>query len=62
MWNAGLGKLQTEIKIVGRNLNNLRYKDDTTLMALREEELNSLLMNVDEESERKKKKHLKTQY
>ena len=61
MWNAGLGKLQTEIKIVGINLNNLRYKDDTTLMTLREEELNSLLMNVEEESG-KKKKQLKTQY
>ena len=59
MQNAGLDNLQAEIKIVGRNFNNLRYKDDTTLMSLREKELNILLMNVEEESE---KYQLKTQY
>ena len=51
MWNAGLDELQTGIKIVGRNNNNLRYADDTTLMAGSEEELKSLLMKVKEESE-----------
>ena len=48
---AGLDEAQTEIKIAGRNLNNLRYADDTTLIAEREEELKSLLMKVKEESE-----------
>ena len=44
--NAGLDEAQAEIKIAGRNINNLRYADDTTLMAEREEELKSLLMKV----------------
>ena len=52
MRNAGLDELQAEIKIGGRNINNLRYADDTTLMAESEEELKSLLMRVKEESER----------
>ena len=50
MRNAGLEDAQAWIKIVGRNLNNLRYADDTTLMAENEEELKSLLMKVKEES------------
>ena len=50
MWNAGLDEAQAGIKIAGRNINNLRYADDTTLMAESEEELKSLLMNVKEES------------
>ena len=49
--NAGLEEAQAEIKIAGRNINNLRYADDTTLMAESEEELKSLLMKVKEESE-----------
>ena len=52
MRNAGLDEAQTGIKIAGRNINNLRYVDDTTLMAESEEELNSLLMKVKEESEK----------
>ena len=52
MKNAGLGEAQTGIKIARRNINNLRYADDTTLMAESEEELKSLLMNVKEESEK----------
>ena len=52
MWNAGLDEAQAEIKIAGRNINNLRYADDTTLMAESEEELKSLLMEVKEESEK----------
>ena len=52
MRNAGLEKAQARIKIAGRNINNLRYADDTTLMAEREEELKSLLMKVKEESEK----------
>ena len=52
MRNARLGELQARIKIGRRNINNLRYADDTTLMAEREEELESLLMRVKEESER----------
>ena len=52
MRNAGLDDLQAGIKIGRRNLNNLRYADDTTLMAEREEELKSLLMKVKEESEK----------
>ena len=52
MRNAGLGESQAGIKIAGRNSNNLRYSDDTTLMAQREEELKSLLMSVKEESEK----------
>ena len=51
MWNAGLEEAQAGIKIAGRNINDLRYADDTTLMAESEEELKSLLMNVKEESE-----------
>ena len=50
--NAGLNEAQTGIKIAGRNVNNLRYADDTTLMAESEEELKSLLMKVKEESEK----------
>ena len=50
--NAGLGEAQAGIKIAGRNINNLRYADDTTLMAKSEEELKSLLMKVNEESEK----------
>ena len=52
MRNAGLEEAQARIKIVGRNINNLRYADDTTLMAESEEELKSLLMKVKEESEK----------
>ena len=52
MRNAGLEEAQSGIKIAGRNLNNLRYADDTTLMAEGEEELKSLLMKVKEESEK----------
>ena len=52
MWNARLGEAQAEIKIAGRNINNLRYADDTTLMAKSEEELKNLLMKVIEESEK----------
>ena len=46
MWNAGLDEAQSGIKIVGRTISNLRYSDDTTLMAESEEELKSLLMKV----------------
>ena len=59
MWNARLDEAQAEIKNSGRNINNLRYADDTTLMAESEEELKSLLMKVKEESE---KSWLKTQH
>ena len=52
MRNAGLEEAQAGTKIAGRNINNLRYADDTTLMAESEEELKSLLMNVQEESEK----------
>ena len=52
MQNAGLDEAQTGIKIAGRNINNLRYADDTTLMAESKEELKSLLMKVKEESEK----------
>ena len=52
MRNAGLEEAQAGIKIAGRNINNLRYADDTTLMAESEEELKSLLMNVEEGSEK----------
>ena len=52
MRNAGLEEIQAGIKIAGRNINNLRYTDDTTLMAESEEELKSLLMKVKEESEK----------
>ena len=51
MWNAGLDESQAGIKIARRNINNLRYADDTTLMAESEEKLKSLLMKVKEESE-----------
>ena len=51
MWNAGPNEAQTGIKIAGWNINNLRYADDTTLMADSEEELKSLLMKVKEEHE-----------
>ena len=50
MWNAGLDEAQAGIKSSGRNINNLRYTDDSTLMAESEEELKSLLMKVKEES------------
>ena len=52
MWNARLDKAQAGIKIAGRNINNLRYADDKTLMAESKEELNSLLMKVKEENEK----------
>ena len=52
MRNAGLDEAQAGIKIAGRNINNLRYTDDTTLMAESEEKLKSLLMKVKEESEK----------
>ena len=51
MWNAMLDEAQARIKIAGRNISNLRYADDTTLMAKSEEELKSLLIKVKEESE-----------
>ena len=57
MRNAGLEEAQGEIKIAGRNINNLRYADDTTLMAESEEELKSLLMKMKEESEKVGLKH-----
>ena len=57
MRNAGLEETQTRIKISRRNINNLRYADDTTLMAESEEELKSLLMKVKEESEKVGLKH-----
>jgi len=68
MQNARLNESQAGIKIAGRNINNLRYADDTTLMAESEEELKSLLMKVKEESEKaglklsikKKKKKLRS--
>ena len=50
MWNAGLDEAQAGIKIAGRNINNLRYADNTTLMAESEEKLKNLLMKVKEES------------
>jgi len=59
MRNTRLDEAQAGIKIAGRNINNLRYADDTTLMAENEEELKSLLMKVQEESE---KNWLKTQH
>ena len=51
MWNATLEEAQAEIKIAWRNINNLRYADDTTLMAENKEELKSLLMKMKEENE-----------
>ena len=69
MRNAGLDKLQAGIKIGRRNINNLRYADDSTLMAESEEEIKSLLMRMKEESEKvslklniKKKKKLRSQH
>ena len=52
MWSAELDEAQAGIKVAGRNINNLRYADDTTLMAESKEELKSLLMKVKEESEK----------
>ena len=52
MWNAWLEEAQRGIKMAGRNINNLRYADNTTLMAKHDEELKSLLMKVKEESEK----------
>ena len=52
MWNTGLDEAQAVIKIAGRNINNLRYADDTTLMAESKEELKSLLRKVKEDSEK----------
>ena len=52
MQNAGLDEAQAGIKVVGRNINNLRYADDTSLMVENEEELKSLLLKVKEESEK----------
>jgi len=52
MWNTGLDEVQAGIKIAGRSINNLRYADDTTLMAESEDELKSLLMKMKEESEK----------
>ena len=53
MRNAGLDEAQAGIKVIGRNVNNLRYADDTTLTAESEEELKSLLMKVKEESKKR---------
>ena len=52
MWNAKLDEAQAGIKFAGRNINNLRYADDTTLMTEKEDEIKSLLMKVKEESEK----------
>ena len=52
MWNGGLDEAEAGIKIAGRNINNLKYADDTTLLAEGKEELKSLLMKVKEESEK----------
>ena len=52
MWNPGLDEAQAEIRIARRNINNLRYADDTTLKAVSEEELKSLLMKVKEQSKK----------
>ena len=52
MWNAGMDESQAEVKIAWRNINNLRYADDTTLMAESEEELKSRLMKLKEESDK----------
>ena len=57
MWNASLDESKSGIKIARRNTNNLRYADDTTLMAKSEEELKSLLVKVKEESEKAGLKH-----
>ena len=52
MWNAGLDEAQAGIKIAGRNINNLKYEDDTTLMTESKEELKSVLIKVKEESDK----------
>ena len=52
MWNAGLDEAQARIKIIGRNINNLRYADDTTLIAESKEEPKNLLMKVKKENEK----------
>ena len=52
MWNASLDESQARVMIAGRNINNLRYADDTTIMATSKEELKSLLIKVKEESEK----------
>ena len=57
MWNAGLDEAEAGIKIARRNINNLRYADNTTLMAESEEELKNLLMKVKEKSEKSGLKH-----
>ena len=57
MWNARLDEAQAGIKIARKNINNLRYADDTTLMAESKEKLKSLLMKVKEESEKVKTQH-----
>ena len=57
MWNAGPDEAQAGIKIAGRNINNLKYADDTTLVAESKEELKNLLMKVKEESEKAGLKH-----
>ena len=62
MRNAGLDEAQVKIKIAGRNIKNLRYADNNTLMAENEEELKSLLMKVKEESESQWKNWLETQH
>ena len=59
VWNAGMDEAQAGIKISGRNINNLRYTDDTTFMAEGEEELNNLLIKVKEESEKAGLQHSK---
>ena len=59
LWKARLGEAEAGINIIGENINHLRYADDTTYMAENEEELNSLLIKVKEESEKKKKTGLK---
>ena len=59
LWNAGLDESQAGIKIAGRNINNLRYADDTTLMAESEEQLKSLLLTVKKESDWFKTQHSK---
>ena len=59
MWNTGLDEAQAGIKIAGRNINNLRYADDTTLMAESEEELKNLLMKVKEGESWLKTQHSK---
>jgi len=59
MWNAGLDEAQAGIKIAGRNINNLRYADDTTFMAESKEELKSLLMMKEESEKAGKTQHSK---